>query len=100
MSLPRSLIGLQYLALGRGHGFMLPRSLLLADLTALAKNNGEKFPAERLASILRGRGVTAHGGKEMPAWGPVFWPNEPWPRNRSAAAPRKPGHYIETLPGK
>ena len=33
MSLPRCLIGLQYLALGRGHGFMLPRSLLLADLT-------------------------------------------------------------------
>lgn len=45
-----------------------------SDLTQLAKNNGGKFPAERVASILRGQGtVTAHGNKEMPVWGPVFW---------------------------
>jgi mono/diheme cytochrome c family protein len=44
------------------------------DLTVLAKNNGGKFPAERVASILRGQAtVSAHGNREMPVWGPVFW---------------------------
>lgn len=45
-----------------------------ADLTALAKNNGGKFPMDRIMSILRGQAmVTAHGNRDMPVWGPVFW---------------------------
>ncbi len=45
-----------------------------ADLTALTKNNGGKFPADRVMSILTGQGtVTAHGNRDMPVWGPVFW---------------------------
>jgi len=45
-----------------------------ADLTALSKNNSGKFPADRVSSILRGQGtVTAHGNRDMPVWGPVFW---------------------------
>ncbi len=45
-----------------------------ADLTALAKNNGGKFPQDRVMSILRGQAtVTAHGNRDMPVWGPVFW---------------------------
>ena len=45
-----------------------------ADLTALAKNNGGKFPADRVMSILTGQAsVTAHGNRDMPVWGPVFW---------------------------
>ncbi len=45
-----------------------------ADLTALAKNNGGKFPTDRVMSILTGQGaVTAHGNRDMPVWGPVFW---------------------------
>jgi mono/diheme cytochrome c family protein len=45
-----------------------------SDLTMLAKNNGGKFPADRVASILRGQGtVTAHGNHDMPVWGPVLW---------------------------
>jgi len=44
------------------------------DLTALSKNNGGKFPADRVLSILRGQGtVSAHGNRDMPVWGPVFW---------------------------
>ncbi|HEX6803913.1 MAG TPA: cytochrome c [Terriglobales bacterium] len=44
------------------------------DLTLLSKNNGGKFPADRVSSILRGRAtVSAHGNREMPVWGPVFW---------------------------
>lgn len=45
-----------------------------ADLTQLAKNNGGKFPSDRVMSILTGQGtVTAHGNRDMPVWGPVFW---------------------------
>jgi mono/diheme cytochrome c family protein len=45
-----------------------------ADLTALSKKNGGKFPADRVTSILRGQAtVTAHGNRDMPVWGPVFW---------------------------
>lgn len=45
-----------------------------ADLTALAAHNGGKFPSDRVMSILRGQAtVTAHGNRDMPVWGPVFW---------------------------
>jgi mono/diheme cytochrome c family protein len=45
-----------------------------ADLTALARKNGGKFPIDRVMSILRGQAtVTAHGNRDMPVWGPVFW---------------------------
>jgi mono/diheme cytochrome c family protein len=43
------------------------------DLTALARNNGGKYPALKVASILRGEStLAAHGSKEMPIWGPLF----------------------------
>jgi mono/diheme cytochrome c family protein len=45
-----------------------------ADLTVLARDNGGKFPADRVMSILTGQAsVTAHGNRDMPVWGPVFW---------------------------
>jgi len=45
-----------------------------ADLTTLAKENGGKYPADKVASVLRGSAkLTAHGDQEMPVWGPVFW---------------------------
>ena len=44
------------------------------DLTLLTKSNSGKFPSERVMSILRGQAtVTAHGNRDMPVWGPVFW---------------------------
>jgi len=43
------------------------------DLTTLAKRNWGKYPAERVASIMRGKEtLVAHGDQEMPVWGPVF----------------------------
>lgn len=45
-----------------------------ADLTMLAKGNGGKYPAMKVSSLLRGEtAIAAHGTKEMPIWGPVFW---------------------------
>ena len=45
-----------------------------SDLTALAKNNGDKYPSMKVASILEGQEtLPAHGSKEMPIWGNLFW---------------------------
>ncbi len=44
------------------------------DLTALAVKNGGKYPALKVAAIIRGEQVlAAHGTKEMPIWGNLFW---------------------------
>jgi mono/diheme cytochrome c family protein len=44
-----------------------------ADLTMLAKTNGGKYPSDKVTAVLRGeRTLVAHGGQEMPVWGPVF----------------------------
>lgn len=60
---------------GKGDGPAAPAlKVAPSDLTQLAKNNSGKFPSERVASILRGQAtVTAHGNRDMPVWGPVFW---------------------------
>jgi len=44
------------------------------DLTALAKKNGGKYPAMKVTAVLSGQtDLAAHGNKEMPVWGAVFW---------------------------
>jgi mono/diheme cytochrome c family protein len=44
------------------------------DLTSLSKNNGGKFPSLKVSSTIRGEGgFPAHGNKEMPVWGALFW---------------------------
>jgi cytochrome c553 len=45
-----------------------------ADLSQLSKNNGGKFPALKVTAAIRGEGdVAAHGSKDMPVWGSLFW---------------------------
>jgi mono/diheme cytochrome c family protein len=45
-----------------------------SDLTTLAKNNGGKYPALHVVSVIRGEdAVPAHGSKDMPVWGKLFW---------------------------
>jgi len=44
------------------------------DLTVLAEKNGGKYPALKVSAILRGEEpLAAHGSKEMPIWGNLFW---------------------------
>lgn len=44
------------------------------DLTQLSKNNGGKFPAMKVTSSIRGTSdLPAHGSKDMPVWGELFW---------------------------
>jgi|SRR5271165_4755066 len=45
-----------------------------ANLTILAKSNGGKYPSNKVTAILSGQAdLAAHGNKEMPVWGAVFW---------------------------
>jgi len=44
-----------------------------ADLTVLVRQNNGKFPSIQVAKAITGEaGISAHGSKEMPIWGPVF----------------------------
>lgn len=44
------------------------------DLTTLAKNNGGKYPDMKVVATIRGENVMpAHGSREMPVWGQLFW---------------------------
>lgn len=45
-----------------------------ADLTYLTKKYGGVFPETHAASVIRGEaGVSAHGSREMPIWGALFY---------------------------
>lgn len=44
------------------------------DLTQLAKKNGGKYPSAHVASSIQGDvALPAHGTKDMPIWGNLFW---------------------------
>jgi mono/diheme cytochrome c family protein len=43
------------------------------DLSILMRQNNGKFPSLQVAKAITGEaGISAHGSKEMPIWGPVF----------------------------
>ena len=44
------------------------------DLTLLAKKESGKYPSMRVSAIIRGEAaLPAHGSREMPVWGSLFW---------------------------
>jgi len=44
------------------------------DLTILARKNGNRYPSDRVRSAIAGDvRLPAHGSKEMPVWGKLFW---------------------------
>jgi len=44
------------------------------DLTTLAQKAGGKYPSLKVSSVIRGEeALPAHGSKEMPIWGKLFW---------------------------
>ena len=58
---------------GRGDGpvaeaFRKP----IPDLTQYTARNDGVFPTERVRQIIDGRGIAAHGDREMPVWGDAF----------------------------
>jgi mono/diheme cytochrome c family protein len=88
--------------LGKGNG---PAAAALkaapSDLTQLSRNNSGKFPAERVISILRGQAtVTAHGNRDMPVWGPVFWHMSQGHEGEVQQRIANLTHYLETMQQK
>lgn len=59
---------------GRGDGPAAQEMVLRpSDLRKLALKNHGKFPVYRVVKMLGGAdGIAAHGGKQMPVWGPAF----------------------------
>jgi len=44
------------------------------DLTLLSKKNGGKYPSLKVTSSIHGDSdLPAHGSKDMPVWGTLFW---------------------------
>jgi mono/diheme cytochrome c family protein len=44
------------------------------DLTTLSQKNGGKYPADHVSSAIKGDlTLPAHGSKDMPIWGNLFW---------------------------
>ena len=44
------------------------------DLTTLAARNGGKYPGLKVSAVIRGEEtLAAHGSKDMPIWGKLFW---------------------------
>ena len=44
------------------------------DLTLLSKNNKGSYPSLKVSAIIRGeQTLPAHGSKDMPVWGALFW---------------------------
>jgi mono/diheme cytochrome c family protein len=69
-----------------------------ADLTTLAKKNNGKYPALRVASVLNGQAnLAAHGNKEMPVWGRVFWSMSGGHAAEVHQRVTNLNHYIESL---
>jgi mono/diheme cytochrome c family protein len=60
---------------GKGDGPAAPAlKVAPADLTALTQKNSGKYPVMRVTSVLNGQAnLAAHGNKEMPVWGKIFW---------------------------
>ena len=72
-----------------------------ADLTQLSKNNGGKFPALKVTAAIRGDGdVAAHGTKDMPVWGSLFWNMSHGHEGEVQQRVSNLTKYIETLQAK
>lgn len=72
-----------------------------ADLTMLAKIHDGKYPSDRVTAILRGETtLVAHGGQEMPVWGPVFRKMSMGHEGEMQQRIANLSHYIESLQAK
>lgn len=88
--------------IGKGNGPAAPAlKTAPSDLTLLSKNNSGKFPTDRVVSILRGQAtVTAHGNRDMPVWGPVFWHMSQGHEGEVQQRVANLTHYLELLQHK
>jgi mono/diheme cytochrome c family protein len=68
------------------------------DLTTLSKNNGGKYPALKVSAAVHGEGgLPAHGSKEMPVWGSLFWSMSNGHEGEVQQRVANLTHYIESI---
>ncbi len=71
------------------------------DLTLLSKTNGGKYPALKVTSSIRGEtALAAHGSKEMPVWGTLFWSMSSGHQSEVQQRVVNLTRYIETMQAK
>jgi mono/diheme cytochrome c family protein len=71
------------------------------DLTLLSKTNGGKYPALKVTSNIRGEAaLPAHGSKEMPVWGTLFWTMSSGHQGEVQQRVVNLTRYIETMQAK
>jgi mono/diheme cytochrome c family protein len=71
------------------------------DLTVLSKNNGGKYPALKVTAAIRGEGsLPAHGSKDMPVWGSLFFNLSGGHQGEVQQRVTNLTKYIETLQAK
>lgn len=60
---------------GKGNGPAVEAlKVVPPDLTTMAARNNGKYPALKVSAVLRGEeALAAHGTKDMPIWGDLFW---------------------------
>jgi len=70
-------------------------------LTTLARKNGGKYPSDHVASAIQGDlRLPAHGSKEMPVWGKVFWRMSQGHSSEVQLRVTNLNKYIESLQAK
>ena len=71
------------------------------DLTLLSKTNGGKYPALKVTSSIRGEAaLPAHGSKDMPVWGTLFWGMSSGHQSEVQQRVMNLNRYIESLQAK
>ena len=72
-----------------------------ANLTLLAKKNNGKYPSMRVTTVLNGQAdLAAHGNKDMPVWGPVFFQMSQGHESEKLQRIANLNHYLESLQAK
>ncbi len=71
------------------------------NLTMLSKNNGGKFPDMKVVASIRGEtALPAHGSREMPIWGQLFWGMSHGHEGEVQQRTANLTNYIESLQAK
>ena len=71
------------------------------DLAHLAASNGGKFPSDKVSNTIRGdQNIPAHGSKEMPIWGNLFWTMSQGHQSEVQLRVANLNRYIESLQTK
>ena len=71
------------------------------DLTTLARKQGGKYPSDHVASAIQGDlHLPAHGSKEMPVWGYLFWRMSQGHTSEVQLRVANLNKYIESLQAK